>query len=89
MFRSEPIISIYVDAHPNDIHFPNVQAECETDPSKEYENPDFCLPRNEGLSGAPNKDSVSQSYETIDIMKVDYVSVYNSPSNMIQNKIRK
>ena len=72
---------IYIDAYPSDIHLPNIQAESE---NKEYENPDFCLPQNEGLSGA--LVSGSQSYETIDIMKVDYVSVYNTPSNIANSK---
>ena len=37
-------------------------------------------------TGPPNKDSGPQSYKTIDIKKVDYVSVYNTLSDVIQNK---
>ena len=84
---SELALSPHLDAHWDDIHSPIIQAENENDPSKEYENPDFYLSQNEGR--ATNKDPGPQSYETIDIMKVDYVSVYNTPNEIIQNKASK
>ena len=74
------------------MQLPTIQAignEDGNESSKEYEDPDYCSPGNEGLSvraGSPNKDSGSHSYETIDIMKVDYVSVYSTPSDFMQNK---
>ena len=65
---------------------PSLQTKSENDSNKEYENPNYCVPEIGELSGAPNEDSESQSYQTIDISKMDPISAYNTPADVAQNK---
>ena len=84
MLRLRTVLSMYVDAHQDDIQLPNIQAtrtESEIDPYVVY---DDCLPGSSVRAGSPNKGPVSQLYETIDIMKVDCVNVYDILNCVIQ-----
>ena len=84
MLRLRTVLSMYVDAHQDDIHLSNIQATRTESKIVPYEVYDDYLPGSSVRAASPNKGSVSQLYETIDIMKVDCVNVYDIPDYVIQ-----